>query len=401
MHDFSASTQFLFDKFRSGRMRFAKGELQHPEEIWSFQTRSFPAKGPESSPVFDSRGNIFFGCHDGCFYSLSPSGSLRWMFKTAAKIYSSPLLISEERVCVASGDGYLHCFSTEGSRIWSYDLCSEFRSLHLGKKLFSSFMHLHKTVDVPRRRFTMTRCWSSPALDHQGNVLISGFGIGLHAVNSTTGTRTWAYDLGWPRYHLSGVATNQLGEIFVGSQESWLHGLTPSGTLKWKMKVPRGFQTWGNPSVDPESDTVFFPLGNGEKKGLIVATDFAGNIKWKTQIGAAIRGSVTRLAAERVVVGTLNGVLLQIHTKDGTVRRQAALTNARRGLWTSASIDRTGNIFVTTKDCEKSGSVCCLTDKFEMLWRYRLGKSLSVPVLDANARLFVGSWDGSFKCLQT
>ena len=40
--------------------------------------------------IFDSEGNLYFGCHDGAFYSLGPSGKLRWCSLTGQKIYSSP-----------------------------------------------------------------------------------------------------------------------------------------------------------------------------------------------------------------------------------------------------------------------------------------------------------------------
>src|SRR5690625_1271828 len=130
------SNTFLFDKYHSGRMRYNLGD-EKPHLLWSYNIPSFPVKGPESTPVFDEKKNIYFGCHDGCFYSLTNNGRYRWHFKTDKKIYSSPLLVGQN-VIVSNGDGYLFCFDKDsGKLIWNYDIAVEYRPKTLLNSVFT------------------------------------------------------------------------------------------------------------------------------------------------------------------------------------------------------------------------------------------------------------------------
>ena len=89
----SPATMFLFDRARTGRLPFRKGSRIEPELVWRFELPSFPPTGPESSPVFDKDMNSYFGAHDGCFYSLTKTGILRWMFKTRGQNILQPCAI--------------------------------------------------------------------------------------------------------------------------------------------------------------------------------------------------------------------------------------------------------------------------------------------------------------------
>ena len=119
----SPSVTFLFDKSRSGRLRFGKGKMGPFELVWRCRLPSYPPRAPESTPAFDDEGNLYFGSHDCCFYSVDRDGKLRWMYKVGnQKVYSSPA-ISEGKVVVASGDGRLFCFALDGQLQWIYDIC--------------------------------------------------------------------------------------------------------------------------------------------------------------------------------------------------------------------------------------------------------------------------------------
>lgn len=396
-----ASTTFLFDRFRSGRMKFAKGNREAPLLRWKFKLQSYPPKGVESTPAFDKDNNMYFGSHDNCFYSLDPEGNLRWMFKLGHKIYSSPLII-DYKIYFASGDGLLFCFNLNGNLLWVYNICDFFGNIkNPFARKFQLLRSLLKSYDYDRKKRWTMKCWSSPNTDSKGIIYITGYGLGLHAVRGHDGKRLWAFDLGSPRNHLSGVALNEFDEIFVASQRRNLYCLRSNGTIKWHVDTKLNYDLWGNPSVDTENQTVYFPLGCRESKGKILALDYKGNLKWKMDIQGAVRGSVAISYNEYVVVCSLSGKLYLLNKKNGTVLKSIILSNAERALWTTPSIDKKGNIFVTTKDNRYSGTLYCFDDNAKIIWRYQIGKALSTPVIDQYGRLYVGSWKGEFYCIET
>ena len=395
------STTFLFDSQRTGRMPYSKGKRKQPELVWRFVLPSYPPKGPESSPAFDDQGNIYFGCHDGCFYSLDREGRLRWMFKTDAKIYSSPAIF-KERVVFCSGDGHCFCFDLKGTVKWVYYAADFFvkinnalsRKIALARTWFS-------TRDAVRQRTWKTKCWTSPNISSSGVVYITCYGIGLHALRIEDGEPLWLYDLGQPRHHLSGVALNENEDLFVASQQKRLHSVSPAGKRRWSIKVRSGYDAWGNPSVDCENQLVFFPLSCQEKKGCIATYDYNGNPKWICEIIGGLRGSVAIAAQDFVLAAGLNGFLYFIDKRKGYVAQSVKLASEERGLWTTPALDKEGNIFITTKDSRQSGSLWCLNCTGQIEWRLEIGKALSTPVIDSQARVFVGSWNGDFLCFQT
>ena len=229
--------------------------------------------------------------------------------------------------------------------------------------------------DRVRRKPWKTKCWSSPNANSNGVVYITCFGIGLHALRSGDGSVLWTYDLGVPRNHLSGVALNEEENIFVASQRNYLHSVSPDGSRRWSVKVRSGYDSWGNPSVDREAGTVYFPLSRQETNGFIVAIDYEGKVRWTRDIPGGIRGSVAISRLDYVLVGGLDGQLYFIKKDNGEVVRHIELTKVQRGLWTTPSIDRHDHILLTTKDSRISGSFYCLDSTGTILWRYELGKA--------------------------
>jgi outer membrane protein assembly factor BamB len=81
----------------------------------------FPAgSAPESSPAFDSAGNILVGSADGYVYCISPSGGLRWLFSTGdGQPVSSPAIGADSTVYAATAGGSLFAV-TNGGFQWKY-----------------------------------------------------------------------------------------------------------------------------------------------------------------------------------------------------------------------------------------------------------------------------------------
>lgn len=395
------SDTFLFDAQRTGRMPYSGGTLEQPQLVWRFQAPSYPPKGPESSPVFDARGNVYFGSHDGCYYSLDNNGVLRWMFKTGDKVYSSAA-IQGDRIVVCSGDGNCLCFDLNGVLQWAYNTADYFKT---AKNRVLAKLSLAQTKaagkDQVRKKPWVTRCWSSPLITPDGTVYITGYGLGLHALSLDDGSLQWQYDLGSPRNHLSGVALSADGDIFVASQRNHVHCLNSSGTVLWRKDIPPKFDTWGNPTVDTFTGTVYFPISQQESNGWIQAFDVAGNLQWSQNIPGGLRGSVAISQGDYVVAGGLNGNLYFLNKADGAIVNEINFARTERGLWTTPSFDAQGDIYLTVKETRHKGALYRLDSSGNTRWKYSCGKALSVPVIDAQARVYFGSWTGHFLCLQT
>jgi len=397
----SPSKTYLFDNYCTGRLKYPSGCLAAPKSVWKYSLQSYPAHAPESTPVFDNFGNIYFGAHDGCFYSLTSYGKLRWMFKTGGKIYSSPAIIDDLGIFVASGNGFLHSFGFDGNLRWTYHLSKYDKADgFVGRKLQA--YHLWKKMyDPVRKKVWNCKVWASPKISSDNCILITGFGMGLHSVDAVTGCLHWLFNLGGLQYNRSSVALGQNSQIYIASHCRFLHCLDTSGSCKWSYDTGMSYDSWGGPSVDIAADTIYFPLAYKHHKGIVFAMDSNGNKRWHQKIPGAIRGSVTVCYDSYVVVCGLNGIVYFLSKKNGKIVHSIQLTRADRGLWTTASVDPEGYIFITSKDSRESGSVYCIDQNGHIKWRYKTGKALSTPVMDAKARLYFGTWDGEFICLQT
>lgn len=394
------STQFLFDKFKSGRAKYIIGESM-PEIEWSFNVRSFPPKAPESAPAFDRKKNLYFGCHDGCIYSITKNGNFRWSYKTDKKIYSSPIITENDEVIIIGGDGYAYKFSSNGELLWIYDTSYNYRkkTKHM---VLNRILTLNKTFDYGRKQFWTMRSWSSPSLSSEGTLYLTGYGIGLHAVDIDSGKLKWKYDLGSPRFHLSGVAIDKQERVYVCSQQSYVHCLDNEGSLIWKVKLKDNYDLWGNPNIDPDSGILYVSASYMESKAVVYAINSDGNILWKKSLSGGIRGSISISYENYIVVGTFNGIIYFLDKKNGDIIFEKKYSNAIRALWTTPTIDKNGNILFTTKESMYEGSLVCLEKNGETKWILsEIGKSLSVPIIDENGKVYIGTWKGKMLCINT
>lgn len=394
------STTFLFDQQRTGRAPYALRSDDAPNELWRTWLPSFPPRGAESSPAFDREGNLYFGSHDGCFYSLTPEGRVRWMFKTDAKIYSSPQLL-DDSVAFCGGDGYLYLFDFHGQMRWNYDLGAGAKGKGTSGKIKKFVKELPVTLDWKRKYLVTTKSWASPCLHPNGFLVATGYGRGIHAVN-LDGTRRWLHDFGQGQYSLAGVCLDSNGNIYGGPLEGKVMSLDASGKVNFELATPKRMRNWAAPSFDEARGRAYYPLSDWEKSGLVVAVSARGERLWSTDIPGGIRGSVV-IPAEgpHVITCSLNGRLLWLNADTGKVEREVRLSKDSRALWTTPSIDPHGRLLITVKDTYDSGRLVAVNLAGEQLWSVDVGKALNTPVIDQHGRIYVGSWDGTYRCLQS
>jgi|GEM_PF-601215 len=411
------SDTFLFDLQNTGRMKYSKGDKLEPELIWKTQLPSFPEYGAESNCIIDDDGNLYFGCHNGVFYSLDITGKIRWTFFTGGKIYSSPTFIHDDGVVVGSGSGYLYCFSRCGNLKWTYrithkkDIKSQYSIVDLSYRITRSiYSKVRETImnyihtdgyyskNINEKTIAI---WASPKVLDSNTILLSGSGIGLHAVNAFNGQKKWSYNLGSPSYHIAGPVIDSENNIYIPSKTRYLHCIDEEGTIKWVHDSKSNYHAWSTPTIDEEKRLLFYSRSLGEKKAIIYALNFEGDLIWSVKINAAVRGSASISYLDYILIGDFKGRLLFINKNNGSIIREVSLTKAERGLWTTPSIDKKGNIYISVKETRYSGLIYCLDSEGNILWNYKTGKALSTPVLDGNGRLYFGNWNGEYICLQT
>ena len=386
---------FLFDKARTSRQKYSTGNCVSVK--WKTNLNTFPPFGAESTAVLDNELNVYFGSHSGNFYAIDRNGKIRWVFTTTKKIYSSPLLY-KERLYFTGGDGNLYCLDLNGKLIWVYNIGSKLMENKL-ERILSHIRHLPFTFDFKRKKNITYKSWASPNL-FDDYLFVTGYGPGLMCIK-WSGELKWELDLGFPRYQLSGVAIDNDNKIYVASRKGILLKVDLSGRIIWKSKINRFWEPWGNPVINNKENIVYSFFSKGEQKGIIVAHTLNGEKLWKIFRNSGIRGSCALSNEGEMYVNDFSGYILKIDAKSGEILLQKKITTAIRGLWTTPTLDSDENILLTIKDGPNSGRIMKLNKELKELWSLKIGKSLSVPVIDKNSCVYVGDWNGNYYCINT
>lgn len=81
------------------------------EERWNFPIGGAGASsdlGVGSGAIVDRDGNLYFGADDDYLYALTPEGRLRWVFLTADRVDSDPVLAPDGTLYFGSDDDYFY-----------------------------------------------------------------------------------------------------------------------------------------------------------------------------------------------------------------------------------------------------------------------------------------------------
>ena len=398
----SASTTFLFDVHRTGRAKFTVLS-KFEKKIWEKFLPSYPPKCPESTPCFDEKGNMYFASHDGCFYSVnSENGDIRWIYKIGdRKTYGSPS-ITNDRVLIVSGDGVIFCFNTDGEVFWKKNIVLSREKNPVKRKMLNLISNFCEHLPS-RGNKSHVRCWSSPLII-ENKVYITCYRTGLHCFDVFSGDLIFSVDLGFPYFHSSGVLLTIYNEIIAVSQTGIIFMVDKdSGKIKNKKNLNFGwkYNSWGNPSTDPETGNIYLALSYSLSKSIVFCLDLNLDIIWKKHFPCAIRGSISIGYNDLLYFGGFNGIVYSIEKKCGKIAIQKTISKAKRALWTTPAIDENGNILITSKISNKEGKVFCLDEGLNEIWGFHTGKCLSVPVIDKSGRVYFGTWGGSMVCLST
>lgn len=189
---------------------------------WKFKTA-----GPIVSSPAVSGGTVFLGSSDRTLYALDErSGALRWKFATHGRIASSPA-VAQGRVYFGSFDSNFYALDVaSGALLWKF--ATE------GERRFSG-RHLHgaePAAEVMPDPFDVFL--SSPALA-DGRVYFGSGDGNVYALDAVTGALSWKFHTG-NVVHASPAIAN--GMLYVGSWDSYFYALdAASGQQRWRFKT--------------------------------------------------------------------------------------------------------------------------------------------------------------------
>lgn len=258
------------------------------DELWRFKT------GGEilSTPAI-SGGVAYFGSKDGNVYAVNASdGSLKWKFETKREVLTSPV-VAQGSVFIGSSDSFLYSIkASDGKRNWKRKLADTEKysgiysspvyndgSVYISGK--NGIVYSYDAESGGRNWFMLTSSaiYSSPSLSGT-TLFVASYERILYAIDTAKGTRLWRKRLqDWPYSSTSidgttgyiGLKNGDLlevglfkrgkarvlntfpaainatpvktegGLIFVGSEDSNIYALDPSGgEIVWSYKTGGG-----------------------------------------------------------------------------------------------------------------------------------------------------------------
>jgi eukaryotic-like serine/threonine-protein kinase len=347
--------------------------------------------------------------HSGVYDSQGPTGfSLKWRFKTAGKVRSSPAVV-DGAVVFGSEDGHLYCLNAaDGALRWKFftggDLSSS-PAVAGGAVFFTGGDgHIYALdAETGKPRWVVktgeARPWlyakgkiqtwdywlPSPVV--AGGVLYSGALDGrVRAMDPKTGALKWQFDTGGTIRSTPAVAA---GLLYVGDMNGLLHALdTATGTEKWRAEttlagLPSG-EIQSSPAVG--GGMVFF----GARDGYLHAVDAAtGQEKWKLSHDGSWVNTSPAVDAGAVFCGSSDGRFVQ--AVDAVTGKEKWRFSVKDRVFSSPAVAQ-GKVYVATHGAD---IVALDASTGRQLGQVQTeGAVQSSPVLDGGI-LYIGSDDSA------
>jgi len=317
---------------------------------WSFPTQGEIWKGPAVSET----GDLYFGTTDNTFFALDPAGAALWVYDAADAVLTDPTVGRDGAIYFAAGS-VVHALEPSGDVRWTID--------------------------------TNVQLGSSPALALDGRAVYLGtYGQSVLALRASDGQLLWAFSTDGDV--LSSPAVGPGGDVYVGSHDFRLYGLSDSGDERWRFET--GAQVWGSPHVAGDGHIVF-----GSNDGYVYALSPFGTPLWDFQALGQVWGRPAEAPDGTLYVGSTN-------------RSLHALDPAGQPLWqvetgglagSSPVVDVAGTVYIGSTD----GKLYAVAPDGAVLWTFESqAEILASPALSPDQTLlYVGSTDRRLYALWT
>jgi outer membrane protein assembly factor BamB len=275
-------------------------------EYWSFE---FTTQTANSTPAVTDNF-VFAPSHDNRIYCLNrENGTQRWEFNvpntpTVGDSINSSTVVNDGIVYFKS-DSEIYALSVEeGEQLWSTDLMDREIpvreiSIALANESiyvvgFRDITSINSKEGTVRWNISMDSAPRSPISITSDIILLTTIDGGVLALDSTTGTQQWSFDLGYtPAFGSEPIIAN--GKVLVGT-DGGLHTLTGEQTLtttSTQTSAPAGGEVEGGdsqsgqtndtPSESPVTESTVGTASFEEQQG----TNTVNNSQQSSNRGAA------------------------------------------------------------------------------------------------------------------
>lgn len=319
---------------------------------WTYKT----AGDVCSSPAIGEDGTIYFGSLDGCLYALSPNGELKWRYGTTAQVYSSPAIWEDGTIYFGSEDCYLYSLTQEGKLKWKF------------------YTGLSGRV---------SGVISSPAVGDDGTIYIGSQNWYFYAINPQ-GKLEWKFITGWQI--TSSPAVGGDGTVYFGSGDNNLYALSPDGKLKWKFKTEKWI--YSSPVIGKDG-TIYF----GSFDCYFYAVTPEGSQKWRFKTAKYIKSSAVIGNQGTIYFGSDDEHVYAISPEG--IEQWRFRTEGK--IRSSPVVGEDGTIYFGSGD----NNLYALSPEGKLKWRYKTeGCIYSSPVVGSNGVIYFGSDDNCLYALQ-
>jgi outer membrane protein assembly factor BamB len=387
------------------------------EILWSYTTDGIV----NSSPTILADGTIFFGSTDGYIYSVSPSGTLIWKFKTGSdgirdafiQGTNSTILLSNGYAIFGSFDYYIYCISSiDGTLVWKVQTGGWVQgsaavsgtTVYIGSADYKLYAINIFTGSILWTYTTESGIDSVPAIGYNGLIYFGSIDNTFYALNPSGGLE-WKYTASSSIY--SSAAINIFGTVYFLSSDGYLHSVKgDTGELIWRIFLERGF-TPSSPLIGSDRNIY---VGCSSK--LYIVNERTGLIVLTYSLDSSIESSPLLGSDGTIYIGTVGGYLYSLtntipppiwpmigfrstHTtaeKGPTVLNLAwrVQLNTSATFVSSPCINRNGIVYVGSEN----GLVALDSLTGNTLWIYSTGPVYSSPTIDGNGNVYFNSYDG-------
>ena len=395
------------------------------EKLWNFTAGDVIY----SSPTIDN-GSLYFGSHDGNLYALNATtGSELWRFPTGVPVISSPA-VTNGTVYIGTDGGYrvFAINATTGTVVWSFVTDGGIGSspaIDNDVVYINGFDHTYALDAINGTVIWSVTGWSegSPALG-QGMIFTTD-DYSAVALNRTTGTRIWSYNLGGSSRSSPAYAN---GIIYIGSHDRNLYALNATtGEKIWNYKTRNSIYSSpavsnglvyvgsmdgdlyaiGNRSVSspprtgplsPGGDEVMFRFDSshaGDYSPVAGNTMSNGLFLWNSRLSynPAIGTSAPTVANGKVFLAS-DDLVYALNKRTGDILWWFGAGNRIE----SAPAVSNGMVFIGSYD--RNLYALDATDGVK-IWNFSVGSVITSPPVVSAGTVYFGAWNGNLYALNT
>jgi len=231
-----------------------------------------------SSPVVDSKGNIFLTTLNGELFEYDLNGELISKYQFDVNLRSTPLLVEDQVILVSQKGKIFSVRQSDGKIMWEF--------------------------------LSRNECFSSPVFN-SGTIYIPLKNYVLIAL-SMKGEKKWEYKAKGVIFSSPAIGLD--GSVYFTCMDHYLYKLSADGKLKWKFKTKRWIIS--SPVIDSKGNIYF---GSYDKMFYSVNRD--GIIRWTFKGKGSFNATAVIGSAGNVFVGNSSGNIYKFSPKGKVISK--------------------------------------------------------------------------------